>query len=155
WFSRLLPSCEQWRAFSSFQKKVAYLDIETTGGMDPLSLTVVGMYDGIRLRQFIRGDNLDEFPQAIADTQMIVTFFGTGFDLPFLRRAFRMEFPQLHVDLCYLLKRLGHSGGLKKVERSLGLHRSKETDGLDGMDAVRLWREYVLGDEKSLETLLR
>jgi uncharacterized protein YprB with RNaseH-like and TPR domain len=154
WFARALQAREHWRTFSSFKKKVAYLDIETTGGMDPGSLTVVGLYDGIRLRQFVRGDNLDDFPEAIADAQIIVTFFGTGFDLPFLRRAFRIEFPQLHVDVCFLLKRLGYSGGLKRVEKALGINRNKETHGLDGMDAVRLWWEYVNGQEQSLETLL-
>lgn len=155
WFAKSLQSREHWRAFTAFQQRVAYLDIKTTGGMDPLSLTVVGLYDGIRLRQFVRGDNLDEFPEAIADAQIIVTFFGTGFDLPLLRRAFRMEFPQLHIDLCFLLKRLGFSGGLKKVEQSLGLCRSEEIDGMDGLDAVRLWWEFVNGNEKSLRTLLK
>src|SRR5258706_5506630 len=51
WFAKSLQSREHWRAFSSFHKRVAYLDIETTGGMDPGSLTVVGLYDGSRLRQ--------------------------------------------------------------------------------------------------------
>lgn len=154
WFAKCVQSREHWRAFPHFQKRVAYLDIETTGGVEPGSLTVVGVYDGIRLRQFVRGDNLDEFPEAIADAQILVTFCGTGFDLPFLRRAFRMDFSQLHVDLCFLLKRLGYSGGLKRIEKSLGLSRSEETAGLGGMDAVELWRDFLQGDEKSLQTLL-
>src|SRR5258708_39941154 len=84
----------------------------------------------------------------------MVTFFGQGCVMRFLRRDFRMDFPQLHVDVCFLLKRLGYSGGLKKVEKILGIHRGDDTDGLDGMDAVRLWREYVNGNERSLQTLL-
>jgi uncharacterized protein YprB with RNaseH-like and TPR domain len=154
WFSRRLPQREHWRAFPAFRHRIAYLDIETTGGYGPHNLTVVGLYDGYRMRHFIRGDNLAEFPEAIAQAAMIVTFYGTGFDLPFLRRAFRLEFPQLHVDLCFLLKRLGYSGGLKHVEQQLGLERSEETKGLSGWDAVRLWSAYCRGSEKALETLL-
>lgn len=154
WFARALPPREHWRAFTSFRDRIAYLDIETTGALDSGSLTVVGMYDGYRLRQFVRGDNLDAFPDAIADRSLLVTFFGTGFDLPFLENAFGMQFPQLHVDLCFLLKRLGYSGGLKKVETAFGIQRSPQTRGLDGWDAVRLWWEYRAGRESSLQTLL-
>src|SRR5262249_13997178 len=85
---------------------------------------------------------------------MLVTFFGTGFDLPFLRRAFKMEFPQIHVDLCHLLKRLGYSGGLKQVEKKFGLRRSFEIDGLSGADAVHLWHAYRRGNEEALQLLL-
>src|SRR2546421_9562614 len=150
WFARVLPQREHWRAYPAFRDRVAFLDIETTGGMEPEDLTVVGLYDGANLRQFVRGMNLHEFPEAIADAAVIVTFFGTGFDLPFLRRAYGMEFPQLHIDLCFLLKRLGYSGGLKQVETGFGIHRSPETRGLSGWDAVRLWREYRRGSQDSL-----
>ena len=154
WFAHILPQREHWRAYPAFRHRIAYLDIETTGGIDSQSLTVVGLYDGLRLRQFVKGDNLDEFPEAIDKYAMLVTFFGTGFDLPFLRRAFGMDFHQLHVDLCFLLKRLGHKGGLKRVEQAFGLIRSAETVGLSGADAVELWWLYKRGDETALQKLL-
>jgi uncharacterized protein YprB with RNaseH-like and TPR domain len=154
WFARHLPAREHWRAFPAFRDRIAFLDIETTGGLEPYDLTLVGLYDGTTLRQFVRGRNLNEFPEAVRDRALLVTFFGTGFDLPFLRRAFRMEFPQLHVDLCFLLKRLGYSGGLKQVERDFGIRRSAETDGLSGWDAVRLWNQWRRGDGEALDTLL-
>jgi uncharacterized protein YprB with RNaseH-like and TPR domain len=65
-----------------------------------------------------------------------------------------MDFPQLHVDLCFALKRLGYSGGLKRIEEKLGIDRTEETRGLSGWDAVRLWRMYRAGNEKALEVLL-
>jgi uncharacterized protein len=155
WFARQVPTREHWRAFREFRARVAYVDIETTGGMEPEDLTTVGLYDGSRLHQFVRGDNLDEFPEAVERADVIVTFFGTGFDLPFLRRAFRMEFPQLHVDLCPLLRRLGYTGGLKRVEEALGIRRPDETRGMDGLDAVRLWWRWVnYDDEGALHKLL-
>lgn len=154
WFARHLPAREHWRAFPVFRDRIAFLDIETNGGMDPTDLTVVGMYDGVRLHQFVRGQNLADFTDAIQDRTLLVTFFGTGFDLPFLRRAYRMEFPQLHIDLCFLFKRLGFSGGLKRIEWEFGIKRTEETRGLSGMDAVILWRQWQRGNRHALDTLL-
>ncbi len=155
WFAKRLVSADHWRAAGSFQHRMACLDIETDGGRDADSITLIGIYDGKNLQQFVRGDNLHEFPSAIADCALLVTFFGTGFDLPMIRQTFRgLAFNQLHVDLCYLLRGLGYRGGLKKIEKQLGLSRAENTDGLSGLDAVRLWQEYQRGSSKSLRTLL-
>lgn len=157
WFAKLLPASEHWRAVPAFGHRLAFLDIETDGGMEPESLTVVGIYDGRNLRQYVRGRNLERFPEALEETAMLVTFFGTGFDLPFLRRAFPdldLLSRPLHVDLCFLLKRLGYRGGLKSIEPRFGIRRSAATAGLSGWDAVRLWQEHRLGRPGSLETLL-
>ena len=154
WFAAHVPQREHWRAFPLFSDNIAYLDIETTGGMESDDLTVVGMYEGAEFRQFVKGRDLHLFPEAVRDKAMVVTFFGSGFDLPFLRHALGMDFPQLHVDLCFLLKRLGLSGGLKRIEDKLGIDRSEETRGLSGWDAVRLWRMYSSGNERALEVLL-
>jgi uncharacterized protein YprB with RNaseH-like and TPR domain len=155
WFAERLPGSEHWRAVPAFGHRLAFVDIETTGGMDAGDLTVVGVYDGWRLRQFVQGQNLDELPEALEEAAILVTFFGTGFDLPFLRRAFpQMPLPQMHVDLCYLLKKLGYRGGLKSIETQMGIQRPPGTAGLSGWDAVRLWREYQRGRPSSLETLL-
>ena len=155
WFARLLPASEHWRAVPAFGHRLAFVDIETTGGMDPSDLTVVGIFDGHTMRQFVQGVNLHEVPEALADAAILVTFFGTGFDLPFLKRAFpQMRLPQMHVDLCYLLRKLGYRGGLKSIETQLGMQRSNATTGLSGWDAVRLWHEFRQGRQKSLDVLL-
>lgn len=50
--------------------------------------------------------------------------------------------------------RRGLYGGLKAVERQLGIPRS--LPHLDGRDAMRLWAAYVdRGEEEALELLLR
>ncbi|MCW3096007.1 MAG: hypothetical protein JWL77_1625 [Chthonomonadaceae bacterium] len=155
WFAKLLPASEHWRAVPAFGHRLAFVDIETTGGMDPSDLTVVGIFDGHTMRHFVKGVNLHEVPDALADAAMLITFFGTGFDIPFLKRAFpQMPLPQMHVDLCYLLKKLGYRGGLKSIENQLGIQRSNATTGLSGWDAVRLWHEFRAGRQKSLEVLL-
>ncbi len=156
YFSVRLPPREHWRTWPEFRGDAAFLDIETTGldiGRD--ALTVVGVYDGRRKRSFIRGVNLEALPQALEDRRLLVTFNGARFDLPFLRRAFpRMRLDQLHLDLVDPLHRLGYWGGLKRIERRLGIERSDETAGMGGFDAVRLWAAYEAGDDDALDTLV-
>jgi len=152
---RLAPR-DHWRALRDFPGRVIYLDIETDGGTDFDNVTVVGVYDGQVLRQYVRGENLLDFPEAMDEVALIVTFFGGGFDIPVLRNAFpRVRFDQLHLDLCPSLRRLGLAGGLKSIERQVGIERSRETSGLSGWDAVRLWREWRYGSKEALELLLR
>jgi uncharacterized protein YprB with RNaseH-like and TPR domain len=154
-FSSCLPRREHWRAYPEFGHRVAYLDIETTslGGDD---VTLIGLYDGRRVRIYQKGEDLPEFVEDIRRYGLLVTFHGAGFDLPFLRRRFpQLSFDQLHIDLCPALRRLGLKGGLKNIERQLGIPRSPETEHLDGWDAVRLWREWERGSAEALDLLKR
>jgi uncharacterized protein YprB with RNaseH-like and TPR domain len=154
-FSATLPRSEAWRAWPSFRNRTAYLDIETTGMGAWAEVTVVGVYDGNRVRTYVHGDNLDDLPQDLAQFALLVTFNGAAFDLPFLSRRFRgLDLSHLHADLRHVLKRLGYRGGLKQIEREMGLERSERTAGLDGWDAVRLWNEYRAGNEQALELLI-
>jgi len=154
-FARTLPAKDQWRAVSEFGDEPAYLDIETTGCAWDDYITVIGVYDGCNMRAFVRGINLDEFPSAISNSRMLVTFFGSVFDLPFIRRTFpQLRLDQLHVDLCFLFRRLGLTGGLKHIEGRLGISRRPEVEGLDGFDAARLWNEYRRGSREALDLLL-
>jgi len=155
YLARALPPSEHWRAYQAFKTKTAYVDIETTGLGGSAYITVIGLYDGLRTRTYIAGDNLDEFPQDIAHYSLLVTYNGATFDLPFIRRAFpHLTLDQLHIDLRYALGRLELRGGLKAVESKLGLARDERVAGLDGWDAVRLWHEYLAGSDESLETLI-
>jgi uncharacterized protein YprB with RNaseH-like and TPR domain len=155
YFARTLAPRDQWRAFPEFKDSVLYLDIETTGAGIGDEVTVVGVYDGREMRQYVQGINLNRFPAEMEGCRLLVTFFGSSFDIPVLRHAFPgVRFDVLHIDLCYALKRLGYSGGLKRVETALGLTRSEQTAGLNGWDAVRLWYEYRRGSGRSLARLL-
>lgn len=154
WFARRLPPRDQWRAYPYFKHRILYFDIETTGDPGYDTLTVVGAYNGTTVRQYVRGFDLEDFPEVFADAALIVTFFGSGFDLPFIRRAYGIQLPQLHIDLCPLLKRLGYHGGLKKVEEAVGIVRPPDVRGLVSYDAVLLWRAWMQGDRQALERLL-
>lgn len=147
---------ESWRAFPEFRQRCVYLDIETDGGQTGNSITTIGLYDGESYTCLVQGKDLDTFPEIISRYGYIVTFFGNGFDIPMIQKRFKgILLDQLHLDLCPTLRRLGYRGGLKKIERQLGIARGADTDGLDGLDAIRLWRRYkTLGDAGSLDTLI-
>ncbi len=155
-FANALPRSEHWRAYRHFSDSVAYVDIETTG-LSPKrdDLTVVGIYDGEDAKTYVHGINLDDIIEELAKYELLVTFNGARFDLPFIKQKYpQIEFNQLHIDLMYPLRRIGLSGGLKKIEQELGISRSDETTGIDGFEAVRLWRRYERGEEGALELLL-
>jgi len=156
-FARLCTLGEAWRAYRHFVQDVVYLDIETTG-LSPAydQITIVGVSDGEAYRVFRAGGDLDALPEYLRRFRVIITFNGAGFDLRFLRAAFpRLVLPPLHIDLRRVTNRLGLTGGLKAIERSLGLQRGAAVEHLSGFDAVRLWRQYQRGDRNSLDLLIQ
>jgi uncharacterized protein len=154
YFASGLPTGQHWRLFPHFRDSIAYIDIETTGLDFNSTITTIALYDGKSVYHYVDGRNLEEFKQQIQQYQLIVTYNGKCFDVPFLERFFRIEMRQIHIDLRYLLKSLGYSGGLKACEAKLGIDRG-ELEGVDGFFAVHLWYEYQRrGNEKALETLL-
>jgi len=155
-FAESLPKSEHWRAYNDFKDKIAFVDIETTG-LSPnyACMTVVGIYDGRKTKTYVRGIDLDEIVDEFAKYDFLVTYNGARFDLPFIKREYpEIEFDQLHSDLMYPLRRIGYAGGLKAIERMLGITRSEDTTGITGFDAVRLWHEYERGSADALELLL-
>jgi len=154
-FAQHVPSAEQWRVFAEFRHAVAYLDIETTGMAGQGNhITTISMYDGYRVFYYVNGRNLSRFRQDILGYKLLVTYNGRCFDVPFIENYLRIKMSHAHIDLRFVLKSLGYTGGLKGCERKLGLDRG-ELDGLDGFAAVLLWDEYRRNnDEKALETLL-
>jgi uncharacterized protein YprB with RNaseH-like and TPR domain len=155
-FDRWLPPRERWRMWGDFAQEAVFLDIETTGMTAPLDyVTVVGLHDAQGTHSLIRGENLFMLPERLAKYRLIVTFNGAQFDLPFLKSHMGDIFSHHgHIDLRFVLRRLGYRGGLKSIEHQLGMRRPRELEGVDGLEAVRLWRCYLGGDEKSLERLV-
>ena len=155
-FANRLKTRDHWRAYRQFKEETAFVDIETTGLSQQFDkITMVGIYDSKGTKTFIKDINLDEVPSELAKYKQLVTFNGARFDLPFIECEFPGFFNHLHVDLLYPLKKCGYSGGLKKIERALGITRSEETEEITGFDAVRLWRKYERGDEEALNILIK
>ncbi len=153
-FTTKLAGTEPWRIFPHFRNRTAYLDIETTGLDEYAEVTTIALYDGNKVFTYINGRNLDDFVDDIQQYQVIVSYNGKSFDVPFLERYFRIRLDQAQIDLRYVLARLGIKGGLKGCEKQLGLNRGN-LDGVDGYFAVLLWHQYKQNnDERALETLL-
>ena len=155
-FARYLPSDSYWRLYREFREKTVFLDIETTG-LSPYydTITVIGTYDGKTAKIFVKDTNLDEIGTYLEQFGIIVTFNGKLFDVPFIRKFFpNIRIPPIHIDLRFLLKSIGFSGPLKRTERTLGIARDKEIQGIDGRQAVVLWNRFVKGDDSALRDLV-
>lgn len=156
-FARLSARGEAWRIFPEFANQCIYLDIETTGLSSVFDqVTVVGLYDGRAYKIFVEGENLAALPAELRKHSVWVTFNGSGFDLRFLKLAFpELELPPVHIDLRWVTRRLGMTGGLKSVEACLGLKRNALVEALTGYDATVLWAKHLRGDKAALEQLIQ
>lgn len=155
WFADRLPASDQWRLYSHFRDNIAYLDIETTG-TDAYScdITTIALWNGTEVKTYVQGKNLYDFEEEIARYPLIVSFNGKCFDVPFIEKYFGLKINAAHIDLRFVFRALGITGGLKGIERYFGMDRG-DAEGLDGYFAVLLWNEYEMyGDDRALETLL-
>ncbi len=156
-FSQCLPSAEHWRTYPLFSESVAFVDIETTGLSQRRDrITVIGIYDGRESKTYVKDINLDDIVDELSKYRLLVSFNGARFDIPFIKSEFpEIEFKQLHIDLVYPLRRIGYKGGLKNIEKILGISRSEDTEGMTGFDAVRLWKQYERGDKYALAKIIK
>lgn len=139
----------------------AYLDIETTG-LSPFDsqLTVIGIHrengNEDEVVQLV-GDEIcaSTLIQAVEGVSVLYTYNGTRFDLPYIKVKLAVDLTEYcrHNDLMYACWQRKLYGGLKGVERQLGIERRLRD--VDGWGAVQLWHQYEHhGDRKSLEKLL-
>ena len=142
----------------------AYLDIETDGlSAEGGCITVIGvaLQDPARAEmevvQLVGHDadavNLND---ALSGVGLLYTYNGSRFDLPFIRTVLGVDLAAKgnHRDLMYSCWKCGLYGGLKAVEKQLGIARA--TEGVNGFEAVRLWNRYVYsGDLEALDLLMR
>jgi uncharacterized protein YprB with RNaseH-like and TPR domain len=133
------------------------VDIETTGLSQRRDrITVIGIYDGRESKTYVKDINLDDIVDELPKYRLLVSFNGARFDIPFIKSEFpEIEFKQLHIDLVYPLRRIGYKGGLKNIEKILGISRSEDTEGMTGFDAVRLWKQYERGDKDALAKIIK
>ena len=154
-FAERFPSDSLWRIYENFKRGACYFDIETTGlSPERNEVTTVSLHRDGETTTFVRGQDLtaEALAAAFADASMVVSFNGKRFDQPFLEHEFGVEIDLPHLDLLYVCKQAGLSGGLKSIESELGIGR----DGvdIDGREAVRLWHRYEAGDEGALDRLV-
>ena len=155
-FAEHLPQKEYWRIYKKFRDKALFLDIETTGlSLYYDKITLIGTSNGHKIKFFVKDNNLEEALNYLQDYDMIVTFNGKLFDIPFIKKEFpEAKIPPIHIDLRYILRSLGVTGPLKKIEEKLDIPRPKDVQEINGREAAVLWSRFVKGEDKALEKLL-
>jgi len=165
-----LAAVEHWRALCRDADGAVQplrwlaLDIETTGLAPPACVvTVVGLcghatrFEPVALVADRPGWQ-GELAGLLSESDVLVTFNGRRFDVPFLLTSLRWtesKLPPFHTDLYYLWKRLGERGGLKKIQARLLGRREGELAQVDGYTAVKLWQAHRKGVSGALDTLIR
>lgn len=144
-----------------FGKNICFLDIETTGLSSKYNeVILIGALsieqDSIYITQFF-AENINEesellavFEQFINKFEYIITYNGTSFDLPFLKkRLARYDIEHSidlvsHMDLLKLVRKNKQilkleNCKLKTVEKSLNIYRE---DTISGRESVDLYKNY-------------
>ena len=136
--------------------KILFLDIETTGLSHHYDdITLIGWALNGEVGNVIGGQDIFPFETAIGNASVLVTFNGTRFDKKFIKRDHpHITLPESHIDLMYLCRRIGLTGGQKSIEKKLGIQFRDDIEHLDGAQAVILWHRYIRGDLDALRELI-
>jgi predicted nuclease with RNAse H fold/dephospho-CoA kinase len=138
-------------------ERVLFLDIETTGlSLYYDEITIVGWSYAGRAKTFIKGNDVTELLSDADKSLAMVTFNGIRFDRRFLEQEFSaISLPDIHIDLMYLCRRVGLTGGQKSIEQQLDINFREGISDVDGFAAVLLWHSYLRGDTEALRTLIK
>ena len=149
YFIKKLPKKEMWRLYGYFKDESAYLDIETDSNG---KVILVGISDYYNSNSFVYGYNLEKeyLQKELSKYKILVTFNGSSFDLPKLKKQLDLDINIPHIDLKPLVIRLGLNGGLKEVEKTLNLKRPANLYG----NPVDLWKAFHASGEKEWLELL-
>ncbi len=155
-FAKDLPKSEFYRIALEFPEEVLFLDIETTGlSLYYDQITLVGWSIGKQYGVYINGQDDTMLRSVLSRAKVIVTFNGIMFDLKFIDKHFGSPtIPPVHLDLRYFAKRVGLSGGQKKIERKTGFKRQSDIEDMLGEVAPILWHRYRKGDQDALRRLI-
>ena len=139
------------------RNSTVFLDIETTGlNPNQSKITVIGIgKSNGKVTQLIgAGVTNGNLQKALQGVKKIVTYNGERFDFPFIEKHLGIDIKERHEseDLMYKCWEHNLDGGLKKVEKKLGISRSSN---VNGEKAVQLWNQYKrYGNKKALKDLI-
>ncbi len=156
WFCVKTPPSQHCRILLNFRKIAVYFDVETTGLEPDAEITTATFFNGVQVRAFTRGFNLDDAASYFNEVSLLATFNGTTFDLPLARREWNPAWRGVHIDLRKTLRDWGIRGGLKRAASILGVERREASDASSGAEAAELWRRWQEnGDAAALDKLRR
>lgn len=155
-FAAVFPRKELYRIALQYPKDVMFLDIETTGlSLYYDQITIIGWTLGKDYGVYIAGQDSTAFFEAAKQAKAVVTFNGTLFDLKFIKKRFEeVQLPTVHIDLRFLAKRVGLTGGQKEIEKEIGFDRNHDLEGMLGEAAPILWHKYRRGEHDALKRLI-
>lgn len=155
-FADRLPSAHHFRIASSLPQRTLFVDIETTGLSKYYDeVTLVGWGLAGHFDAHVQGQSKNKMYQAFEEATVVVTFNGSLFDLPFLKKEFSdLPIPGCHIDLRFAARQVGVSGGQKEIEKELGFERPDSVQSMSGETAPVLWHNYRWGDKESLRRLV-
>ncbi|MBE0430164.1 MAG: ribonuclease H-like domain-containing protein, partial [Thermoleophilia bacterium] len=139
-----------------------YLDIETRAvhglSYDRQYITVIGFYhEDTGLRQLVWPDiTAETLKSSLPQANHVYTFNGNGFDLKVIHRHLGLNLLDFYKsrDLMYDCWSCGLKGGLKAVEKRLGIRRTQPP--LDNIQIQNCWTRWKhRGDRDALAMLLK
>lgn len=154
-------------------KKIAFLDIETTGfSRIKNKIILIGLLyqegDSIVIEQYFAEDPSEEikiltaFKNAISAFDLIITYNGDTFDIPFLNskyEIYNIDFSIKKKNSLDLIKMVRSNKNilklenckLKTVERKLGINRKDE---ITGGESVKIYKQFVKTKSKSFKDIV-
>jgi uncharacterized protein len=150
YFIGKLPQKEMWRMYDFCRDECCFLDIEVNSQGKIILVSISNYYD---TNFFVKHVNLyrRNLEKELAKYKLVITFNGGAFDLPKLRKQLEVDVKMPHIDLKPLCVNLGLKGGLKEVEKILGLNRPSNLKG----NPVDLWKAFhASGDKEYLDLLI-
>ncbi len=157
YFYNVLPLREHWRLYKHLKDEAVYIDIEVNGIGKHSYITVIGLYDRYEPKVMIKGINLDinKLSGYLKNFRYIISFNGTVFDSPFIKKRYPNLLPRVpHMDLRFLCRRAGFPGGLKEIEKKLGIRRNIIVERFHGGDPLKLYRMFLASGNRHYLDLL-
>lgn len=157
YFAQNLPKSDMWRMIPGREQNIAYVDIETTGLHRPpegYSTTITFLFRGEVLQEYEFAKKQQLIHYILSESEIVCTFNGASFDIPWMQREFNCVFTQPHVDLRVWMCKQGFKGGLKSIQKLMTDIPQRTGMDITGYDAVKLWKMHLQGVAGALETLL-
>jgi uncharacterized protein len=156
--------------------RVAVADIETTGLSPARNKVILGgilFFEGDRKRMVqVFADSreeepelLNEYAQQLYQADVVITYNGTGFDIPFIKKRMAQHGMMsgkidkiYHIDMLRILRRYSDLKNIlpdlkqKTVERYFG-DDSERTDEISGAESVVLYNEYCASSGHKAEAI--
>lgn len=157
YFVDALHPQDKWRVLSEFLDRTSFFDIETNGLDIDSTITVIVCWHRGELHTFVEHENLDDFLDLLDDVSLLASFNGASFDVPRVLDGFHIpKLPCPHLDLRWPCYHAGLTGGLKSIERQLGVTRPNDLDATDGELAIQLWESWrERADRNARDHLIR